>query len=262
MTRYARLYLYFLRFSFSRAMEFRVDFFFRIFMDSLFYAVTLAFFWVLYKHSPFMGGWGFDQALVFAAGVFLNDALHMTLFANNLWWFPVFVNKGDLDYYLVRPVSSLFFLSLRDFAANSFVNLLLAFGILVWSLTRYPEPLGAERIALFGALLLLGVFILYLLNFIFLIPVFWLHNASGLRDTFFSLEQLSGRPDGIFTGWVRRLLTSILPFALIVSFPTRVLFERDVLWIVLQMTGVAAVLFAILLAVWRVGLRAYASASS
>ena len=35
MIRYLRLYGYFLRFSFSRAMEFRFDFFFRIFMDSL-----------------------------------------------------------------------------------------------------------------------------------------------------------------------------------------------------------------------------------
>ncbi|MDJ0522620.1 MAG: ABC-2 family transporter protein [Planctomycetota bacterium] len=262
MSRYARLYVYFLRFSFSRAMEFRVDFFFRIFMDALFYAVTLAFFWVMYRHSPFMGGWNFDQALVFAAAVFLNDALHMTLFSNNLWWFPIFVNKGDLDYYLVRPVSSLFFLSLRDFAANSFVNLLLAFAIVVWSLLRYPEPLGADRIALFAVLLLLGLFVGYLLNFIFLVPVFWMHNASGLRETYFGLSQLSSRPDGIFTGWVRRLLTSILPFALIVSFPTRALFEAEIGWIVLQLVGIAVGLFAVLMLLWRLGLRAYASASS
>lgn len=262
MIRYARLYLYFLRFSFSRAMEFRVDFFFRIFMDSLFYTVNLAFFWVLYKHSPFMGGWNFDQALVFAAGVFLNDALHMTLFSNNLWWFPIFVNKGDLDYYLVRPVSSLFFLSLRDFAANSFINLLIALAILVWSLARYPEPLSVDRIALFGFLLLLGVFLGYVLNFLFLVPVFWLHNASGLRETYFGLGQLSGRPDGIFTGWIRRLLTSILPFCLIVSFPTRALFDADAGLLVLHMVGVTAVLFGALLLLWRFALRVYASASS
>ncbi len=262
MIRYARLYLYFLRFSFSRAMEFRVDFFFRIFMDSLFYAVSLAFFWVIYKHSPFMGGWNFDQALVFAAGVFLNDALHMTLFSNNLWWFPVFVNKGDLDYYLVRPVSSLFFLSLRDFAANSFINLLIAVTILVWALTRYPEPLGVERVTLYCGLLLLGVFLGYVLNFLFLVPVFWMHNASGLRETYFGLGQLSGRPDGIFTGWVRRLLTSLLPFALIISFPTRALFDAEVGSVVLQMLAVTGGLFGVLLLLWRFGLRAYASASS
>ena len=43
MTRYLRLYAYFLRFSFSRALEFRVDFFFRVIMDTAFYAVNLGF---------------------------------------------------------------------------------------------------------------------------------------------------------------------------------------------------------------------------
>ena len=33
MSRYLRLYLHFLRFSFSKAIEFRVDFFFRVLMD-------------------------------------------------------------------------------------------------------------------------------------------------------------------------------------------------------------------------------------
>ena len=69
----------------------------------------------------------------------------MTVFANNMWWLPIAVNRGDLDYYLVRPVSSLFFLSLREFAANSFLNLLLATGILVWALARYPASPGREQ---------------------------------------------------------------------------------------------------------------------
>ena len=66
---------------------------------------------------------------VFLAGIFMSDALHMTIFANNMWMLPILINKGDLDYYLVRPVSPLFFLSLRDFAANSFLNLVIASGI-------------------------------------------------------------------------------------------------------------------------------------
>jgi rhomboid protease GluP len=44
MRRYLTLYLYFLRFSFSRALEFRVDFLFRVVMDVVYYAVNIAFF--------------------------------------------------------------------------------------------------------------------------------------------------------------------------------------------------------------------------
>lgn len=262
MRRYLRLYGHLLRFSFSKAMEFRVDFFFRVGMDAIWYAVNIAFFTVLFQHTGVLGGWSYDQVLVFAAGVFFMDALSMTVFANNMWYFPFFVNQGDLDYYLVRPVSALFFLSVREFAANSFLNLLLAIGILVWALARYPVPLDALQIALYVVLLLVGVFLHYLLQIAFLIPVFWLHTAHGLREVFFALDRFTTRPHGIYTGWVSRALTSILPFALIVSFPTMGLFEGMSFSLVLHMLGVTVAVFLFILWLWRKGLRAYASASS
>jgi ABC-2 type transport system permease protein len=260
--RYARLYACFLRFSFSRAMEFRLDFGFRILMDMVWYVVNFLFFWVLFRHTPLLGGWTYDQMLIFLGGVFVSDALHMTIFSNNMWWFPFLINKGDLDFYLVRPVSSLFFVSLREFAANSFVNLLMAAGVLSWALLRYPGPLGAGPLAIFLGCLLVGVFLHYVLNIMFLMPVFWLHNAHGLREIYFAMSETITRPAGIFTGWVRRLLVTLLPFAVIVSFPARALIEGDPWPVVGHMLGVTAAAFLAALAVWRAGLRTYASASS
>ena len=59
-----------------------------------------------------------------------------------------------------------------------------------------------------------------------------------------------------------RLLTSVLPFALIVSFPTQGLFDGFSLRLVTHMLLVAAALFSVMLWLWRRGLAAYASASS
>ena len=262
MGRYVRLYLNFLRFSWSKALEFRLDFFFRVGMDVVWYATNLAFFDILFRHTQTLGGWNHDQVLVFIAGVFVADAVHMTLFSNNMWWFPILVNRGDLDYYLVRPVSSLFFLSLREFAANSFLNLIMAVGILVWALTRYPDPVAPGALAAYLSFLALGIFLHYVLHMVFLIPVFWLHNAHGLREVFFDLDRFTTRPHGIFRGFVYRLITTILPFALIVSFPTQMLFEGAQPGWMLYMLVVASVAFAFLVWFWRRGLRAYASASS
>lgn len=262
MLRYLRLYLYFLRFSFSRAMEFRLDFFFRIVMDAVFYLVQIAFFSVIYRHTALLGGWTYEQVLVFACGFFMIDALHMTVFANNMWWLPHFVNKGDLDYYLVRPVSSLFFLSLRDFAANSFVNLLIAGGLLTWALLIYPDPLGAGRIMLFLLFLLNGTCLYYLIHICFLIPVFWLHSGRGLGEMFYVLEKYSERPDRIFRGYMRRLLVTALPFSLIASYPTRLLFEQITPELLLHMAGATVIGFLIVIGFWKLALRSYASASS
>jgi ABC-2 type transport system permease protein len=260
--RYLRLYLYFVRFSFSRAFEFRVDFYFRVVMDCLYYAVSVGFFAVLYTRTGLVGGWTLDQAYVFACGYLFVDAVFMTLFANNMWMLPVFVNKGDLDYYLVRPVSSLFFLSLREFAANSFLNLVIASGLVVWSIARYPEPLGAGRVAAFVLLLFNGVLVGYLLRLAFIVPVFWLHSGRGLDELNFSMEKLSERPHQIFTGWLRGLLLTVIPYAFISSVPSHVLFSGLTLEWVTHVTVVTGCLFVGAVWFWRRGLRAYSSASS
>ncbi|MHC4548377.1 MAG: ABC transporter permease [Planctomycetota bacterium] len=262
MWRYLRLYLYFMRFSFSRAMEFRFDFFFRVGMDIIWYGIHLAFFTVLFRHTGLLGGWDLDQCLVFAASLFVTDAIQMTVFSNNLWWLPIFVNRGDVDYYLVRPVSSLFFLSTRDFAANSFLNLVLAIGVLIWALVRYPEPFTAGQLTLFIGLLLAGALLSYVVQMIFIIPVFWLQSRAGLREISWSFSRFGSRPHRIYTGWVRRVLVSVLPYAFMASYPVFMLLEGMTPRLLLHTAAVVVGPFLFMLWFWSRALRSYASASS
>jgi ABC-2 type transport system permease protein len=262
MRRYLVLYAYLLRFSFSKAMEFRLDFVFRIAMDIIYYAVNLTFFKLLYLHAGTLGGWTEPQAMVFVAGYLVVDAINMTLFANNMWMLPQLVNRGDLDYYLVRPVSSLFFVSVRDFAASSFVNLLMTAGIMAWALARYPEPIAVGRLLLYALFLLNGSFVYYCMRMYFVLPVFWTHSARGFDQLFWSLGHFMEKPDRIWSGWLRKALTFILPFTLMASFPARVFFEGPALEPIATMLGVSAALFGLLLLYWRKALAAYSSASS
>ncbi len=262
MIRYLRLYLYFLRFSFSRAMEFRLDFFFRIIMDIFYYGINIGFYSLIFIHTDLLGGWTMDEMLIFISGFLVVDAISMTVFANNLWMLPEYINKGELDYYLIRPVSSLYFLSLRDFAANSFVNLLMAVGIMVWALIRYPAPLSFGLIALYVLLILFGSLLRYLVRMIFIIPTFWFHSARGFEMVFFYLNRFIERPDMIFTGWVRLMLTTVLPFGLMASFPARLLLDGFEIKTFLHFSVIILVFFFIVQWFWKTGLKAYSSASS
>ena len=262
MARYLRLYLYFLRFSFSKAFEFRVDFWFRVVMDAFYYAVNIGFYRVLYVHTDLLAGWDERQVMVFVGAYLVVDALNMTVFANNLWWLPIHVNKGDLDYYLVRPVSPFFFLTLREFAANSFVNLLLALGVLVWALSRLPVWPGPGELAVFAFMLVNGTVLYGLVHLLMLLPVFWIHSGRGLGSVFFLLTRAMERPDAIFHGWVRRILITVLPFGLMASFPTRAVLDEPTWSIVGHAVVVTVIVFAVTLWVWSRALRAYSSASS
>ncbi len=264
MIRYLRLYLYFVRFSFSRALEFRADFTFRIFMDVVYYGVNLGFYKVLFLNMgpDRLAGWTENQTMVFVSAYLMVDALTMTFFSNNFWWLPVSINRGDLDYYLTRPVSSLFFLSLRDFAANSFLNLLMTFGIFAWALHTYTGPVTPGGVALFLVLIVVGTLLYYSVRMLTIIPAFWMHSGRGFEQLFWTATRFMERPDRIFSGWMRRILVSLLPFSLIASYPARIFLEGPDPLLLAHLLGVTALFFLAVVFFWRLGLRAYSSASS
>lgn len=260
--RYLKLYLHFLSFSFSKAFEFRVDFYFRIVMDCFFYLVQFLFFNIIYLHTPILADWSIEQMQIFIASYIFIDALHMTVFANNCWWLPIYINRGDLDYYLTKPVSSLFFLSFREFAANSFVNLLIATSLLGYILYQYPGDLGVIKVCVFILLLLIGTVLYFLVHLIFLLAVFWTQSPRGFGDVFFSISHTMERPDKLFKGIVRLIFVYILPFSLMASYPARYLLEDNGFQFIATIITMTIVFYFIVLSIWKVGLRNYSSASS
>lgn len=262
MIRYLRLYAHFLRFSFSKAMEFRVDFFFRILMDVIYYTVNILFFKVLYLHTPLLAGWDEQQIMIFVSSYIMVDAISMTVFSSNMWWLPFLINKGELDFHLIRPVSPLFFLSFKEFSANSFMNLILAVAIFIYSLLNYQQPYTISEVLLLVTLIINGTLIYYCCQMLMILPVFWTQSSKGFMDLFFSMGIAMERPDRIFKGWLRILFTVFLPFALIASFPARLFIEKFDWMTFLHLASVSCALWGIMLLIWRKGLRAYSSASS
>lgn len=262
MIRYIRLYLHFLRFSFSKAMEFRVDFFFRILMDIIYYAVNILFFKVIYLHTPFIAGWREDEIMVFVASYLLIDGIIMTVFSSNMWWLPFYINRGDLDFYLIRPVSPLYLLSLRDFSANSLVNLLIASFFFVYALINYSGSIGALDLFFYVLLIINGVLLSYVMQMLLIIPVFWTHSKRGFIDLFYSMSLAIERPHQIFRGWLKVVFTAVLPFALVASFPATLFFRGWDSSMLIQLGIITALAWTVMLTAWKIGLRNYSSASS
>jgi len=260
--RYFQLYLHFLRFSFSKALEFRFDFTFRILMDIIYYFVNILFFKIIYLHTPILAGWSEGQMMVFVSIYLLVDALNMTIFSTNMWWLPYYINKGELDYYLIRPVSPLFFLSLREFSANSFLNLLVALGIFIAALINYPFSVSLVDYVLLIIMIINGTILYYCIQLLLVLPVFWTQSTRGFSDLFYTLQLAMERPDRIYKGWLRILFTVFLPFALIASFPARIFMEKFQWPIVFQLAGVTFFMWFVVISIWKRGLRNYSSASS
>lgn len=262
MKRYLRLYLFFLQFSFSKALEFRLDFSFRILMDIIYYIINIALFKFLFLHTSLIAGWNLQQMMIFVATYLLVDAINMTIFSTNMWWLPQYINRGELDYYLIRPVSPLFFLSLREFSANSFVNLIIAISFFIYSILNYDLEWNWARLIGFIFMILNGSLIYYCLQMLMTMPSFWTQSSRGFIDLFYTLSLSMERPDRIYRGWVRILFTVFLPFALIASFPAKFFIEGFDRMNFFHLIIMSLVLWLTVLVIWRQGLKNYSSASS
>lgn len=231
-------------------------------MDIIYYVVNIFLFKILYLHTDLIGGWTEEQMMVFVGCFLLVDALNMTVFSTNLWWLPYYINRGDLDYYLIRPVSPLFFLSFREFSANSFINLIIAAGIFLAAIFSYNGTWDLYDLTGLILLLINGTLVLYCIQMLMILPVFWTHSPRGFIDLFYTLELSLERPDKIFKGWLRVFFTVIMPFALIASFPAKFFIEGFGVKTLLHLTLVSGALWFILLRMWKAGLKNYSSASS
>lgn len=262
LKRYLRLYGALVRFSWSRAFEFRFDFWLRVLMDLVFYAVNIVFFEILYLHAPTFGGLAKWQALIFVATYLVVDGVRMTFFVNNFWMLRQMVAHGDFDFYLTKPASPLFLVTCREFSPASLVNLTVALGILIYTFLQAPVEFSFSELACYIFLVLNGIALTYLLQLFFAITVFWTQSPEGIEGVLYILKRFAERPHTIYHPVARFILLTLIPLGLVASAPALSLFLED-----RANLAVLAGLISLSLVIcgriaWRSALRNYTSASS
>jgi ABC-2 type transport system permease protein len=260
--RYFKIYASLVRFSIQQSLQFRLDFFIKIFMDCVYYAAQFFFFSILLNHTSSLAGWRAHEVQLLAASVCIMDALQMTFVSTNLWTFPKIVNDGGFDSYLLRPISARFFVSARRFQLDSFVNLVIAVCILFYVLLNSPIAIPLHRLALYSIGISLGAFVFYCMYFTCLCGVFWFHSAKGFGGLHWTLSKIGEYPDSIYPNAFRKVLIFALPYALLSSYPTRLLFDDNLIEVFGTILVGASSAFAISQLIWRWGLKNYSSASS
>ena len=126
----------------------------------------------------------------------------------------------------------------------------------------YPGTLGASGIAVFLLLILAGALLYYCIHLLTILPTFWTQSGESLHQLFYNLSRFMERPDRIYRGSIRLLLTVALPFGLMASFPARLLLEPFNWAILAQLLAVLTGFLFLISFIWNRGLRAYSSASS
>ncbi len=261
------LYLAYQRFYLRGRMDYRWQFLGDIAAGILGQASVVASLWLVTRRFTEVGGWTFPELAVLYGLGMLTFALAGMVFWPFIYLVDGLVVSGRLDQYFLRPRGLAVQLVCGGAGINHLGGVTVGAATLAIGLLSLATRLSAPRIFYLAAAVAGGA----LLQAGGIVTVaalsFWLMRSSDLGDiVFYNLQNFLSYPLTIYPGFLKVLLTAVVPLAFVNWYPSLVLLDRCagtldlVLGLAAPAVGAAAFLGA--LALFRRGERRYASSGS
>lgn len=259
-----RLIAQFIRASALQDLAYRENFLISLFHSVLNLVIGFAGLGILYNRTSDIQGWDFPSALALLGvyltasavrGLFIGPSLEMLVGLGQEVW------SGQFDFSLVRPVNLQFLITFRQWRLTALIDLALGLAVLTAAVRAAPALPGMAGLVWFGLLLSAGVMTLYSVLLIFTALSFY-NPGLILTWVFDAIFQLGRYPVQVYPGWLRGVLTWVIPVGMITTLPAQALTGRLIPWMGAAGLAAAGALFWLASAFFRRAVRSYSSASS
>lgn len=250
-----------LRTSLATAMQYRADFLLDATTGLFRTLATAAPLWVVYGLTDAVSGWTLAEATLVMGLFFLMQALVGGLIEPNLGMVVEAVRTGTLDLVLLKPADAQLLVSVRTVAPARLWDGIAALIMIGWSLSQRGSLEPADAVMAL-TLLLCGLLAIYSVWLIAICASFFFVRVDNLRFLLWSASDAGRWPIDVFSGWVRFVLTAMIPVALVTSYPAMALAGQWQAGLVLQSMTIAGMLLLGSRRLWTWSLTHYTSASS
>lgn len=260
--RYARVLWLFFKLGLLSELEYRVNFFVQLLQSLLSLAVSLGGLSVIFDHTERLNGWLPAELLAVVGVYFLIGGLINTVIQPSLTRFMQDIREGTLDFTLMKPVDAQVMVSVRQMQIWKLIDFALGAGLLVVALIQLGALFGVTQALTFGIALVAGGVIVYSFWMMLATLSFWFVRIENILVIFESMYEAGRWPVGIYPGWLRFMLTFLVPVAFAVTVPAEALTARLTLETLVGAVALAAVLLIASRLFWRYGVRNYTGASA
>jgi ABC-2 type transport system permease protein len=257
-----RLFWLYFRVGAMNEMQYRVNFFVQLFQSILALITGLVALSLVFNHTDQLGGWSRPELLAVMGVHILMGGLIRTMIQPNMERLMGDVQQGTLDYALTKPVDSQVIVSVREFRIWQTIDVIMGLIVLSWALLELEARLGLVQSLAFVFALILGGLMIYSFWLMITTGAFWVIRMENVLELFQGVYQAGRWPVGIYPGWLRGILTFLVPVAFAVTVPAEAITGRLTAPILLGATALALTLLALARFVWRTGLRYYSGASA
>jgi ABC-2 type transport system permease protein len=260
MYRYLNLIQIFWKTAVASELEYRLNFVFAALSSLGGLAGSLFSLFLFYRKGYHFQGWRWEEALI-VVGIFtLLEGFSSTFLASNLSRIVKHIQDGTLDFVLLKPINSQFWLSFHSFSLWGVPDLLFGLAIIFYAGSLLQIGIGAYFFAAIP--LIFGVIIMYSLWFMLGATSIWFTKIYNMTEVLKGLLAAGRFPIGAYPATYRFFFTFVVPVTFLTTVPAETLLGRgDPLWV--AGGGCLAVVLLILSSrVWQFALRFYTSASS
>ncbi|NJL83502.1 MAG: ABC transporter permease [Chloroflexaceae bacterium] len=260
MGRYWHLIALFWQTSLLAELEYRLNFAIAALSSLVSLAGSLFSLFLFYRTGYNFAGWSWPEAMIVLGLFTLFQGFSAAFLVPNLNRIVRQVEEGTLDFVLLKPISSQFWLSFRSLSPWGFPDLVFGGAIILYAGTDLGLGLGDYLLGLVP--LLFGFGILYSLWFILGATSIWFVKIYNVTEVLRGLLEAGRYPMAAYPALYRVFFTFIVPVAFLTTIPAEAMLGRTSLpW--LGIGGLLAVLtLGVSIGFWRYALRFYTSASS
>jgi ABC-2 type transport system permease protein len=262
--RHVRLITRFMNIGFQNLMAYPLNFWISLLHSLLGFGTGVLGVVILFSQVETIRGWSLASTLALLGtyltlsalgSLFISPSLEALAGMDGEIW------TGKFDFTLLRPVDVQFFASFQHWRPLVFIDLILACGVLATAAVKLGNSLTPLRVVTFLIMLFVGLLILYAILLAFSALVFW---SPGFLFTwlFNMLFQMARYPVGIYPGWLRLILTWIIPVGVMTTVPVQALTGDLSAGVLIGSVTLTILFFLGATLLFRTGVRRYASASS
>ncbi|NCJ05367.1 ABC transporter permease [Synechococcales cyanobacterium C] len=260
MMRYLQVLRLFWLTAIAAEMEYRANFALAAFSSVGNLVGSLFGLFLFYRTGYTFQGWSWPEALI-VLGIFtLLQGLSATLLVPNLNRIVRHVQEGTLDFILLKPISSQFWLSSYTLSPWGFSDII--FGLLLIFYAGAQLQLHWHQYALSLIPLTFGFFTLYSLWFMLGATSIWFVKIYNVTEVLRGLVEAGRYPIVAYPAAYRVFFTFVIPVAFLTTVPAQVMLQRSEWQWVAGAGALALALLVVSTRFWRFALRFYTSASS
>ncbi len=263
MTNYLTIWVACARYSLTRTLMFRGDFFIWSLVELFWMSVNLLTISVIYEHTESIAGWTKYQMVLLVGTSMLIQRFLMGFFWSSIFEMGRNIRSGNFDFYLAQPGNVMFMATTRKLDPDSLLNSFVACAVVIYAARELGLDPTIGQILLYAVMVVCGVVIHYSILVMSISLAFWLTSAQGIEGIYFTLTEFSRLPRAAFTGIATQMLfVWLLPVVIVTNVPARLLAQGFDFKLTAWLFGSALVWFAAAVFVFHRGLRRYTSASS